>query len=524
LIPSLPKTAVAAFLLALVIAALLTPNLRRFAEARGLLDQPNDSRRVHRRAVPRIGGVAIVAAFYGPLLGLLFYETGLGNYFYASGTGGIALLLGGAAIAALGFYDDLRGANAWQKFAVQFAVAGGLYACGYRIEQVSLPGGALQLGVLALPLTVFWIVGIINAMNLIDGLDGLAGGVALCAVLTNLVVAMVRGEPIMTLCMGALAGALIGFLFYNFNPASIFLGDTGSLFLGYVLAVTSIRTHQKSSAVVSLLVPIVALAVPIVDTALAMGRRALSGRPMFSGDRDHIHHRLLGLGLSQRQAALVLYAASVVLGGLALLLSFANDPAVAWILVALSVAAFVALRQLGFFRADGQAWQLRRRNRALRSALDDMARSLRRASSVGDVLDSAKGFVSVVSADRMRVDLRSAEMELHESVRSAVLSGPSSLPVNGHANGVPAPFLARFNLPDALGRVELEWHDGRTELDRDHELAAEVLCGHIGNALRRVAPGVEHPRRAISPILAPFEPVVSSLALARDRRRHDPDA
>src|SRR5712692_9054454 len=127
----------------------------------------------------------------------------------------------------------------------------------------------------------------------------------------------------MILCMATLAGALIGFLFYNFNPASIFMGDSGSLFLGYVLAASSIRTHQKSSAVVSLLVPMVALAVPITDTALAMGRRALTGRPMFSGDRDHIHHRLLRLGLSQRQAVFALCGASVLLGGAALALSFA---------------------------------------------------------------------------------------------------------------------------------------------------------------------------------------------------------
>src|SRR5438874_419385 len=325
MIPSLPKTAVTAFVLALVIAALLTPNLRRFAEAHGLLDEPKDSRRIHRRAVPRIGGLAVVAAFYAPLLGLLLYETDLGRLFYENGVRGMSLLLGGFAIAALGLYDDLRGANAWQKFALQFGVAGALWSCGYRIEQVSLPGGALELGLFALPLTLVWVVGLINAMNLIDGLDGLAGGVALCAVLTNLVVSIVRGQPIMTLCMAALAGALIGFLFYNFNPASIFLGDTGSLFLGYVLAVSSIRTHQKSSAVVSLLVPVVALAVPIVDTALAMGRRALTGRPMFSGDRDHIHHRLLGLGLSQRQVVLVLYGASIVLGGVALALAFVND-------------------------------------------------------------------------------------------------------------------------------------------------------------------------------------------------------
>src|SRR6267143_4776767 len=151
MIPSIPKTAVTAFVLALVIAALLTPNLRRFAEARGLLDQPKDSRRVHRRAVPRIGGLAVVAAFYGPLLGLLLYETALGRYFYSRAISGVSLLAGGVAIAALGFYDDVRGANAWQKFAVQFGVAAALYSCGYRIEQVSLPGGALELGLFALP-------------------------------------------------------------------------------------------------------------------------------------------------------------------------------------------------------------------------------------------------------------------------------------------------------------------------------------------------------------------------------------
>src|SRR2546421_12464368 len=185
MIPSLPKTAITAFALALVIAALLTPNLRRFAEAHGLLDQPKDSRRVHRRAVPRIGGLAVVAAFYGPLLGLLLYETELGRRFYERGASGISLLVGGFAIAALGLYDDLRGANAWQKFAVQFGVAGALYWCGYRIEQVSLPGGALELGLFALPLTLVWIVGLINAMNLIYGLDGLAASGALCAGLTN---------------------------------------------------------------------------------------------------------------------------------------------------------------------------------------------------------------------------------------------------------------------------------------------------------------------------------------------------
>src|SRR5205085_990194 len=163
MIPSLPKSSVASFLLALLIAALLTPNLRRFAEAHGLLDKPNDSRRVHRRAVPRIGGLAVIAAFYTPLLGILIYERDLGQHFLSKGWCAVSFLLGGLAIGALGLYDDLRGANAWQKFAVQFGVAALLYPCGYAIQEVVLPGGALQLGILSFPVTTLWIVGVINA-------------------------------------------------------------------------------------------------------------------------------------------------------------------------------------------------------------------------------------------------------------------------------------------------------------------------------------------------------------------------
>jgi len=500
MIPSLVKTSVAAFILALVIAALLTPNLRRFAEARGLLDEPKDSRRMHRRAVPRIGGLSIIAAFYASLVGLLVYEPELGRYFYSKGWVGFSFLLGGLAIAALGLYDDLRGANAYQKFAVQFGVATLLYTCGYRIEHIALPGGALELGILAFPVTVVWIVGIINAINLIDGLDGLAGGVALCAVLTNLVVAAVEPHPIMTLCMATLAGALVGFLFYNFNPASIFLGDTGSLFLGYVLAASSIRTNHKSTTAisVSLLVPMVALALPILDTLLAMGRRALAGRSMFSGDSEHIHHRLLRLGLSHRQVVLLLYAASFVFGGAALILALADDPALRWIVVAVFGASFVVLRRLGFFRGTLEALRVRRRNLALRSAVAQIAHSLRRAGTVDDIVDSANAFATAVSADHIRVQLEPTRVELHIEPLSP--EAPAGL------------FLARFNLPDALGRVELEWRDGRAEVDRDHEIAAQALCGHIAHALHRVSPALDAPseqRRPLAPVeflLAPLKP------------------
>jgi hypothetical protein len=166
-------------------------------------------------------------------------------------------------------------------------------------------------------------------------------------------------------------------------------------------------------------------------------------------------------------------------------------------------------------------FQLRRRNLALRSAVDKIAGVLRGATSVGDVLDSAKAFASLVSADRVRVFLESADVALHESVRSTALRGPSLLPVDGGANDGPRPFLANFKLPHELGKVELEWHDGRAELDRDHEIAAEAMCGHIALALRRVAPASEQPRRESRSNWSPIEPVVSPLPLAQ---RRDSDA
>jgi len=332
-----------------LVSALLTPWVRRFALKRRLFDDHVSSRKVHGRPIPRLGGVAIAAGFYAPLLALLLTGSAVGDIFYASSRKAIAFLAGGAAILVLGLYDDIRGSGAGKKFIAQFAIAGGLYFAGFRIEQISLPFvQVLPLGPLSLVFTLLWIVGVINAMNLIDGLDGLAAGVGLFGVTTVFVLAAYRADPIMMLFMAALAGSLLGFLYYNFNPASIFMGDTGAMFLGYVLGVGAIQTSQKSSTAVAILIPIVALGLPITDTLLAMGRRAIRGRPMFSADRSHIHHRLLDLGLTQKQAVFTLYGASILLGGTALLLTVASSMQAALILVAMSLAGFLGIRKLGY--------------------------------------------------------------------------------------------------------------------------------------------------------------------------------
>jgi UDP-GlcNAc:undecaprenyl-phosphate GlcNAc-1-phosphate transferase len=291
------RTAAVAFLLSLVTAAFLTPLARRLAHRIGAIDHALSSRKVHEQPIPRMGGIAIVGAFYAPLIALLFTDTGVGRLFFADEREAIGLFVGGAVIAALGIYDDLKGADARKKFIVQFAVAGFVYWAGFRIDELSNPfGDSIDLGWLGLPFTMLWIAGIVNAINLIDGLDGLAGGVAFVSVLTTFVAAMMHNEPLMALMTAALGGAILGFLWYNFNPASVFMGDTGSMFLGFVLATSAIESHHKSEAAVAIIVPIIALGLPITDTLLAMARRALRGTPLFLADREHIHHRLLRSG------------------------------------------------------------------------------------------------------------------------------------------------------------------------------------------------------------------------------------
>src|SRR4051812_44286818 len=338
------------FALALFVAAALTPFLITIARRRGLVDR-GDHRKVHKVPTPRIGGVAIVAGFFAPLLSLACIPGQVQSFFshYRS----IWMLLACAgAIAALGLYDDLKGATAKQKLFVQIVVAIAMVSVpGYRIEHVQIPfGGMHQVGMLAAPLSVLWIVGIVNAINLIDGLDGLAGGVALIVVATNLVLGLVHGDAMTVLVMTALAGGIIGFLFYNLNLAQIFMGDTGSLFLGFVLAATSLRTGNGSSSAWALLVPVLALGLPIADTLLAFTRRALRGQSPFHPDREHIHHKLLDLGLTHRQVVLALYGACVCLCSAALLLSFSSSRTNAFIVIVVAALATYAIHQIGVFR------------------------------------------------------------------------------------------------------------------------------------------------------------------------------
>jgi UDP-GlcNAc:undecaprenyl-phosphate GlcNAc-1-phosphate transferase len=483
------RTAAVAFVLSMFCGTLLTPLVRRLAHRFGALDHARSSRKIHGQPVPRLGGIAIVIAFYAPMLGLLLFHSEVGHLFMAERNHAIGLFVGGLTIAALGLYDDLVGANAWKKFAVQFAVAGMLFALGFRFDNLANPfGEPIHLGWANLPFTLLWIVGVINAMNLIDGLDGLAGGVALVAVITTFLISLQRGHPLMVLFSSALAGSILGFLFYNFNPASIFMGDTGSMFLGFVLATTAMQTNQKASTAVAVLIPCIALGLPIMDTMLAIGRRALRGRPLFLADKEHIHHKLMDRGLSHRQAVLVLYGFCVLLGSAALVLTYASSGQSAMLLVVLALVAFIFLRSLGYIRLDlvpGTAGQ-RKRNRAMRAALHPIGRRVRQLCSPDEIWPLVVEASQVVGA--VGIELRVPPAELSETATALLVHPP---------NDPSSIFWFGFSIPgggrSSEGRtLNLGWVDGRNEIDRDTEIAVEIFCGYLSEALdlaRNAAPG-----------------------------------
>lgn len=334
------------FAFSLAIAALLTPIVLRWARQKRLFDSP-DERKVHVAPIPRLGGIAIVVAFFVPVTGLLVVDAGMTQQLTRLGNQLVGLYVGGLLIVAIGLYDDLKGANARQKFLVQVLVAILMYAFGFRIDIISSPfGGTLELGALAGPITVLWFVGVMNAVNLIDGLDGLAGGIGFISVSTLLILSVLNQNPLAVLLCAGLAGALGGFLIYNFNPARIFMGDTGSLFLGFILAALSISTSTKGSTTVAVAIPLLVLALPILDTTMAIGRRIRKRRPIFSADQDHIHHKLLRAGFSHRGAVLALYGVTLTLAATAIFIRFLSNMAAGATVIAAAMLMLAVLFSL----------------------------------------------------------------------------------------------------------------------------------------------------------------------------------
>jgi UDP-GlcNAc:undecaprenyl-phosphate GlcNAc-1-phosphate transferase len=272
---------------ALIVAFILTPRIRDYAITNELVDY-GSARKVHVKPMPRLGGVALASGFAMAVLVLHLLCPDL------LGRPQLVMIAGGILASALGVYDDVLGMSAKRKLLLQVAIAAGAWTFGLRVHDVALPGLTLHLGLFSLPCTILWIVGVMNAVNLIDGLDGLAASLSVVGLLGITLVALLNDRAPTAMLAVALIGAVLGFLVYNKQPASIFMGDGGSLFLGFMLSVLSLRAASSQvTGSLTLMTPILFVAIPIFDTLSAFTRRALRGQSPFKGDKEHVHHRLL---------------------------------------------------------------------------------------------------------------------------------------------------------------------------------------------------------------------------------------
>ena len=328
---------IVAFTVGLLVCYMITPSVMRLASKLGAIDQP-DVRKVHKVPVPRMGGLAIYAGFIVAVLASMHVNREIAG-----------LLLGGTFIVILGILDDIYQLPARVKLLGQIIAASVLVLFDIRIEWLTYPGsgGYFYMDNLSIPITIIWVVSMTNALNLIDGLDGLAAGVSIIASLTVCIVAIQNSFYPVAIMTAALSGATFAFMRYNFNPASIFMGDTGSMFLGYMLASISVLGVVKSAAAIALFVPTIALGLPIIDTCFAIFRRYSNGKPIFKPDKGHLHHRLLALGMSQRQAVMLMYMITIALSASALLFTGSNRLLGMVVTGVVIAAVFVGAKKIG---------------------------------------------------------------------------------------------------------------------------------------------------------------------------------
>lgn len=302
------------FLAAFILTFIQMPFTIKIAKKKGFLDVPKDERRVHKKPIPVGGGIAMVIS-----VSILMV------YYLPINKNLIMALIASLIIAISGLYDDKEGLSPKLKFLFQILAAVILIIGGMKIEFFTNPfdshDALLILNILSIPVTIFWVCGITNTINLIDGLDGLASGVSMICAISMFFITYKMGRYDVSLVCTLVAGACLGFLPFNFNPAKIFMGDTGALYLGFMLSYISISGFLKQAAILMIFVPVLILGVPVFDTAFAMVRRKLSGKSMVEADKGHLHHRLLKMGLNQRQTVVILYSISAIFGVLANLIS-----------------------------------------------------------------------------------------------------------------------------------------------------------------------------------------------------------
>jgi UDP-GlcNAc:undecaprenyl-phosphate GlcNAc-1-phosphate transferase len=474
------RTYVLAFVVAMALSAAFTPIARRAAIGMGAVSSPG-GRHINARSVPRLGGIALAVACVGTLLGLLGLESSVAGVMRHQAMQVVGLVVGALLMFGVGALDDTRGLRAITKLGAQVVAAVGAYYCGFRINAVHLPlVGDQSMGMFALPVTVVWIVGIINAINLIDGLDGLAAGVAFFAGVTNFVVGYLSQEILVATVMATLMGAVLGFLFFNFNPARIFMGDSGSYLLGFLLGTTALAgTSQKASTAVAILVPILALGVPIFDTLFSIARRLLERRSIFSPDRGHIHHRLLDLGLTHRRAVLILYSVSIVFTAAAIAVSAGRSWEVGVAILAASVVLLGLVRFVGYFEYLLQVSRQRTRLRGqdtetLRRLLPEALGRLESAPSEKDVLREIERLLragAFASAELRTIDENTVEKWTSDEIpNEGVVS--AKFPIGEETR--------------ARSLIVFRWQSPDGQVSAGAEVLLQVIVDALGTSLERV--------------------------------------
>lgn len=488
------RTYLVAFVLSLLAGLVLTRVMRDLALRWGLYDS-GGGRKIHKRPIPRVGGVAVLLSMAIPLLGLSFWDNDISREFLTDTPLLISILGGGGLLAAVGLWDDLRDTRAIVKLAAQVIAAVIVFAVGIRIEGISVPFlTVVPLGVFSLMATVFWMVLVTNAVNLIDGMDGLAGGVVVLAGGTLFVMSVIEDNALAALLLACIVGATMGFLAYNVNPASIFLGDTGSLVLGFLLAVISVHSSQKSYTLFSIVAAMLALGLPIFDLSLAVVRRYLSGQPIFRADQHHVHHRLLRMGLSQSQSVVVLFGGAIVLEGLALVFIYADDALSALAIAAVVPLIVVAVRFLGY----GQLIRSARRARLLEQVESDasdrtravtaLRRELRVATSVAELWGAVEQHAENLGLERLQLEVLDPALreELGLSAPLAWTRAHSAPAADVHLQSVWSRDLPVTAGPRTLARLTAAGHVERELLGPLTEALCQVLADGLADGLLTV--------------------------------------
>jgi UDP-GlcNAc:undecaprenyl-phosphate/decaprenyl-phosphate GlcNAc-1-phosphate transferase len=451
------RSYVTLFSISFVLVILLTPFVRRKAIQWGAIDVPDSGRRIHLRPTPRLGGVAVYLAFLLTLLCVPLLGNLVSQSFRANLPRLLALLLPATLMFAFGIYDDFKGSTATQKIIAQTVAAAIIYGFGFRIDSLSSPfGGSWRLPViLSFLLTALWVILITNAFNLIDGIDGLAAGASVFALVSILIFSIAQGNPEISLLAVVLVGAVIGFLHYNFNPATIFLGDSGSLFLGFMAAALSLAGSQKGSTIIAIAIPLVSFGLPVVEAGLSLVRRFLGGDSLLAGDRGHIHHMLLRRGLTQRQAVILLYAICALFSLFGLMLLNPQRSLAALIFFVLGVGIVFGVQHLRYEEFRELGTQLRDGMRRRRRTLAVNVRVRRTSADLGAARNTEQFFAAL--EDMLATN--EFDCVLLEANRSASILDE---------------YAARYKglLPDDNGwRVVWVWERGETPL-------SEILTSH----------------------------------------------